>query len=113
MEAATVEQIVAGNLVIRSGEFLAHADGRPIALTTRELSLLVALARRGGRVVSRGELYAVVWQQPYRPYERSVDVYVGKLRQKLEQAAPGWRYIHTHFGFGYRFDAERVGELAR
>ena len=108
MEAAAVEEIVAGNLVIRPDEYLAHADGRPVALTMRELSLLIALARRGGRVVSREELYAVVWQQPYRPYERSVDVYVGKLRQKLEEAAPNWRYIHTHFGFGYRFDAEHL-----
>ena len=103
-----MEEIVAGNLVIRPQEFLAHVDGRPVTLTMRELSLLIALARRAGRVVSRDELYAVVWQQPYRPYERSVDVYVGKLRQKLEEAAPHWRYIHTHFGFGYRFDAQPV-----
>ena len=108
MEAARVEEIVAGNLVIRPEQFLAHVDGQPMALTMRELSLLVALARREGRVVSREELYAVVWAQPYRPYERSVDVYVGKLRQKLEEAAPDWRYIHTHFGFGYRFDAQPV-----
>ena len=105
MEAAALEEIVAGNLVIRPDEFLAHVDGQPLILTMRELSLLVALARRTGRVVAREELYAVVWQQPYRRCERSVDVYVAKLRQKLEEAAPGWRYIHTHFGFGYRFDA--------
>jgi DNA-binding response OmpR family regulator len=108
MGAAAVGQIVEGNLVIRPGEVLAHADGRPIALTVRELSLLVALAQRSGRVVSRNELYAVVWRQPYRRCERSVDVYVGKLRQKLGEAAPDWRYIHTHFGFGYRFDAESL-----
>ena len=108
MEAAQVEEIVAGNLVIRPDQFLAHVNGRPVTLTMRELSLLIALARRAGRVVSRQELYAVVWQQPYRPYERSVDVYVGKLRQKLEEAAPDWRYIHTHFGFGYRFDAQPI-----
>jgi hypothetical protein len=99
MEAASVEEIVAGNLVIRPDRFLAHVDGQPVALTMRELSLLVALARRPGRVVSREELYAVVWQQPYRRCERSVDVYVGKLRQKLEDVAPDWRYIHTHCGF--------------
>ena len=106
MEAAAVEEIVAGNLVIRPDEFLAQVDGQPLTLTMRELSLLVALARRAGRVVTREELYAVVWRQRYRRSERSVDVYVGKLRQKLEQAAPDWRYIHTHFGFGYRFDAQ-------
>jgi DNA-binding response OmpR family regulator len=109
MEAASVEEIVAGNLVIRPDQFLAHVDGQPVALTMRELSLLVALARRPGRVVSREELYAVVWQQPYRRCERSVDVYVGKLRQKLEDVAPDWRYIHTHCGFGYRFDAQPLG----
>jgi DNA-binding response OmpR family regulator len=108
MEAASMEEIVAGNLVIRPDEFLAHVDGQPLILTMRELSLLVALARRAGRVTSREELYAVVWQQPYRRCERSVDVYVAKLRQKLEDAAPHWCYIHTHFGFGYRFDAQPV-----
>lgn len=101
-----MEEIVAGNLVIRPDEFLAQVDGQPLTLTMRELSLLIALARRASRVVTRDELYAVVWQQPYRTSERSVDVYVGKLRQKLEEAAPDWRYIHTHFGFGYRFDAQ-------
>ena len=108
MEAAAVEEIVAGNLVIRPDQFLAHVDGQPLILTMRELSLLVALARRTGRVVAREELYAVVWQQRYRHCERSVDVYVAKLRQKLQEAAPDWRYIHTHFGFGYRFDAQPV-----
>jgi DNA-binding response OmpR family regulator len=106
MEAASIEEISAGNLLIRPDELLAHVDGQLLILTMRELSLLVALARRAGRVVPREELYAVVWQQPYRRCERSVDVYVAKLRQKLEEAAPGWRYIHTHFGLGYRFDAQ-------
>lgn len=104
-----MEELVAGNVVIRPDEFLAHVEGRPLALTVREFSLLAALVRRTGRIVPREELYAVVWRQPYRRCERSVDVYVGKLRQKLEDAAPEWRYIHTHFGFGYRFEPQRVG----
>ena len=41
--------------------------------------------------------------------DRSVDVFVRKLRQKLEKASPKWRYIHTHFGIGYRFAAEPIG----
>jgi DNA-binding response OmpR family regulator len=57
---------------------------------------------RAGRIVSREELYAAVWGLPYRKSDRSVDVYVGKLRQKLEEALPGRSFIHTHFGFGYR-----------
>jgi DNA-binding response OmpR family regulator len=95
-----------GGLEIRPDEFLALAEGRPIALTVRELSLLCALARRSGRIVSREELYAVVWARPFRKEERSVDVYVRKLRAKLEAALPQETFIHTHFGFGYRFHHE-------
>jgi DNA-binding response OmpR family regulator len=43
-----------------------------------------------------------------RPGDRSVDVYIRKLRVKLEQALPDWSFIHTHFGFGYRLSAERA-----
>jgi DNA-binding response OmpR family regulator len=95
-----------GGLEIRPDEFLALARGRPLTLTVRELSLLCALARRSGRIVSREELYAVVWDRPFRKEERSVDVYVRKLRRKLEAALPQEQFIHTHFGFGYRFHHE-------
>lgn len=106
MEAATNEILREGGLEIRPAEFLALAHGRPLALTVRELNLLAALARRSGRIVSREELYAVVWQRPFRKEERSVDVYVRKLRSKLEDALPDQTFIHTHFGFGYRFHQE-------
>jgi DNA-binding response OmpR family regulator len=106
VEAATHEILREGGLEVRPGEFLALAHGRPLALTVRELNLLAALARRSGRIVSREELYAVVWQRPFRKEERSVDVYVRKLRAKLEEALPDEIFIHTHFGFGYRFHHE-------
>lgn len=102
----TGDAVRAGALEIRPDEYVALADGRAIALTVRELSLLCALARRAGRIVSREELYSVVWGRDLRKDDRSVDVYVRKLRQKLEEALPEWRFIHTHFGFGYRFAAE-------
>jgi len=80
------------------------------AITSRSpadaLSLLATLARRQGRIVGREELYATVWGAPLREQDRSVDVYVHKLRCKLAGAIPGWRFIHTHFGFGYRFEPE-------
>ena len=44
--------------------------------------------------------------------DRSVDVFIRKLRQKLEKRSPGWSYIHTHFGVGYRFDPEPVDGVA-
>jgi DNA-binding response OmpR family regulator len=54
--------------------------------------------------VSRPDLYALVWGGKLRDGDRSVDVYVHKLRVKLETALPGSRLIHTHVGFGYRLD---------
>ena len=97
-----------GNLEIRSDERRILLSNRPLDLTSREFQLLLALAHRRNRVVPRTELFELVWDRrmPYR--DRSVDVFVRKLRIKLEAAAPGWRYIHTHFGVGYRFAPERV-----
>ena len=109
MEAATTSQsetLRAGELEVRPEEFLATAAGQRVELTARELELLTALLQRAGRIVSREELHLSVWGPPYRKSDRSVDVYVGKLRQKLEYALPGRRFIHTHFGFGYRLQAE-------
>jgi DNA-binding response OmpR family regulator len=101
------EVLHAGELEIRPTEHLALAGGRALSLSVRELALLSALARREGRIVPRDELYETVWGSPLRADDRSVDVYVHKLRSKLADALPGWTFIHTHFGFGYRFQPER------
>jgi Transcriptional regulatory protein, C terminal len=69
----------------------------------------VAMARRIGAVATRQELYSAVWGAPLRPGDRSVDVYVSKLRSKLEGVMPDRRYIHTHPGFGYRFQPQPAG----
>jgi DNA-binding response OmpR family regulator len=103
---AAGEVIRAGELEIRPSEYLVLAGGRALTLSLKELELLAALARREGRIVPRDELYATVWDAPMRADERSVDVYVHKLRSKLAEALPEWRFIHTHFGFGYRFQPE-------
>jgi DNA-binding response OmpR family regulator len=107
MEAATQTQVLrSGSIEIHPDEFLALAGNRPLNLTARELDLLTALVLRQGRIISRQELYGAVWDEPYRKSDRSVDVYVAKLRQKLDDALPGVRFIHTHFGFGYRLEQE-------
>ncbi len=107
MEAAIQNHpLRAGAIEIRPAEFRATANERPLSLTARELDLLTALVERQGRIVSREELYRVVWHEQYRKSDRSVDVYVAKLRQKLEDTLPGVRFIHTHFGFGYRLEQE-------
>jgi DNA-binding response OmpR family regulator len=109
MEASVESDVVqVGDLEIRPAEFQALASGRRLQLTVRELELLTALAERRDRIVSREELYRVVWGEHYRKADRSVDVYVGKLRRRLEEALPNRRFIHTHFGFGYRFSPERL-----
>jgi DNA-binding response OmpR family regulator len=100
------EVLAVGELEIRPGDHLAFANGRALSLSVRELGLLAALARSEGRIVSREELYQTVWGAPLRADDRSVDVYVHKLRSKLAHALPEWAFIQTHFGFGYRLAAE-------
>jgi DNA-binding response OmpR family regulator len=100
------EILEVGPLQVVPDEHLARADGRALMLSIRELRLLTELARRTDRIVAREELFSLVWGREMRARDRSVDVYVRKLRVKLEAALPGWRFIHTHFGFGYRLSAE-------
>jgi DNA-binding response OmpR family regulator len=102
-----------GELEIRPGEYRALCAGRPIDLAPRELALLTELARRSGRIVSREELYAAAWERPFRPDDRSVDVYVRKLRAKLARVRPETEFIHTHFGFGYRLESEPSSGLSQ
>jgi DNA-binding response OmpR family regulator len=102
--------LYAGELEIRLGEGLVLATGRALALSVREFGLLVALARRAGAILTREELYGAVWGGELRRGDRSVDVYVSKLRGKLEEAMPDRRFIHTHPGFGYRFQPQPLGQ---
>jgi DNA-binding response OmpR family regulator len=100
------EIIEVGPLQIFPEQHLARASGRALVLSIRELRLLTELGRRADRIMPREELFRLVWGREMRAGDRSVDVYVRKLRVKLEQALPNWRFIHTHFGFGYRLAAE-------
>jgi DNA-binding response OmpR family regulator len=103
MEAAQDTEVLrAGAIEALPGAGLARIDGDPVVLSVREFSVLIALMRRAGQVVSREELYAAVWGRELRRDDRSVDVYVHKLRVKLSAVRPGQDLIHTHFGFGYR-----------
>jgi DNA-binding response OmpR family regulator len=99
--------IEVGPLEVLPEEHLALAGGRALMLSIRELRLLTELARKTNRIVSREELFILVWGRDMRRGDRSVDVYIRKLRVKLEAALPSWRFIHTHFGFGYRLSPER------
>jgi DNA-binding response OmpR family regulator len=100
---------IAGELEIRGDQFQAFAAGRNVDLTRREFEVLQLLADAKGKVLQREEIYQAVWGYAMAHGDRSVDVFVRKVRQKLETASPAWSYIHTHFGVGYRFDAEPRG----
>jgi DNA-binding response OmpR family regulator len=102
--------VAAGELEIRSDRFQAFVDDVSVDLTRREFELIELLAGSEGRVLEREEIYQRVWGYAMARGDRSVDVFVRKLRQKLEKASPDWRYIHTHFGVGYRFAAEPVDD---
>src|SRR3954465_14840013 len=98
--------IVAGELEIRADQFQAYVGGQSLDLTRREFELLQLLSQAHGQVLPREEIYQRVWGYAMAHGDRSVDVFVRKLRQKLETASPQWRSIHTPFGIGYRFEPE-------
>ena len=80
--------VYAGRLEIRPADFAALVDGRPLTLTVRELQVLTELAQNAERVMTRQELYQAVWGRQYRKSDRSIDVYVGRLRTKLSACCP-------------------------
>ena len=98
--------VVVGELQIRRDQFQAFVGGHSVDLTRREFELLELLSEARGQVLPREEIYQRVWGYAMAHGDRSVDVFVRKLRQKIATASPGWAYIHTHFGIGYRFEAE-------
>jgi DNA-binding response OmpR family regulator len=101
--------VLTAELEIRADQFQAFVGGRSVDLTRREFEVLQLLAGAEGKVLQREEIYEQVWGYAMAHGDRSVDVFVRKLRQKLESGSPTWRYIHTHFGVGYRFDPEARG----
>ena len=83
-----------------------------LELTAREFEILQLLAQ-SDRVLRREEIYERVWGYAMAHGDRSVDVFVRKLRQKLRAISPAWSYIHTHFGVGYRFAPELEADEPR
>ena len=102
---AVVESSTIAEITIRPDLYQAYAHGASLELTAREFEILQLLSQ-SDRVLRREEIYERVWGYAMAHGDRSVDVFVRKLRQKLRAASPGWSYIHTHFGVGYRLKAE-------
>jgi DNA-binding response OmpR family regulator len=95
-----------GEMTVRPDLYQAYVNEISLELTAREFEILHLLSG-SDRVLRREEIYERVWGYAMAHGDRSVDVFVRKLRQKLRAGSPQWSYIHTHFGVGYRFAPER------
>jgi DNA-binding response OmpR family regulator len=103
--APNPEAIQVDGLTIDPNLHAALLDGIDAGLTPTEFRLLYVLATERGRALTRDQLQQRVWGTPYRYRDRTVDVCVRKLRDKIDRRSPTHTYIQTHYGIGYRFDA--------
>jgi two-component system OmpR family response regulator len=99
------ERIEVGDLLLDPGALVATLSGRPLQLTSYEFSLLRVLAERAGRVLSREQLIALLHGSPDETFDRSIDVHISRLRQKLEDDPKNPRWLKTMRGVGYMLAA--------
>ncbi len=97
-----VPQIVVGDIRIDPNARVATLSDEPLQLSPKEFDLLVYLAERIGTVVSKRQLMAEVWRQPYGGSEKTVDVHISWLRKKLGESAAESRYLETVYGVGIK-----------
>jgi DNA-binding response OmpR family regulator len=109
-ELASLEPLIVGEVEIRPDQYQAFVGDRSLELTRREYQLMVLLSRSGAEAQPREQIYECLWGYEMARNDRSVDVFVHKLRRKLELASPDWRYIHTDFGVGYRLAAQALAD---
>ena len=95
--------IISGDMVIEQDNRRVTIAGREIRLTAKEFDVLELLATHPGQVYSREKLLAMVWGADYPGDERTVDVHIRRLREKVEQNSGEPRYVHTKWGMGYYF----------
>ncbi len=91
-----------GGLVIDGGARVVTLEGSTLELSPKEFDLLRVLAERAGAVVTKRELLAEVWREPYGGSERTVDVHLSWLRRKLGESAQDPRYLRTVHGVGVK-----------
>jgi DNA-binding response OmpR family regulator len=99
--------ITAGDLKIDSGAMTLTVRGEQIGTTATEFRLLDYLARHAGKVFSRDQILDSVWRETQYVTPRSVDVYVRRLREKIERDPENPLYLRTVRGAGYRFEVPR------
>jgi len=103
------EPLVLGDLVIDPARRRVTVGGRPAGLTATEFDLLLHLARSPGRVFPRDQLLRAVWGYDFVGADRTVDVHVRRLREKIEPDPSRPVYVKTSWGRGYFFSDELPG----
>jgi DNA-binding response OmpR family regulator len=94
--------VTVGELTIDLDAHQATLGDETLDLTAKEFELLAYLADRPGKVISKRELLAEVWRQPYGGADKTVDVHLSWLRRKLGETAAEPRFIHTKRGVGVK-----------
>jgi DNA-binding response OmpR family regulator len=94
--------IQVGDLTLDAASREATLAGEQLELSPKEFDLLHALASRAGEVITKRELMAEVWREPYGGSERTVDVHLSWLRSKLGESAQAPRFLHTVHGVGVK-----------
>ena len=100
------EEIVIEELRLDPRNVQAYVDGKSADLTPTEFRLVYALALEAGRVLTRDELLQRVWGRRASHRDRTVDVFVRKLREKIDAHAPRHTFLQTRYGVGYKLEAE-------
>ena len=104
-ESERGEPIEIEELRIDPREVQAYVDGESAELTPTEFRLLYALALDRGRVTTRDELLQKIWGRRETHRDRTVDVFVRRLRDKIDRRASRHAFIHTRYGVGYKLEA--------
>jgi DNA-binding response OmpR family regulator len=105
-EARRGDAIEIEELYVDPRSFQAYVDGVNVELTPTEFRLLYALASEEGRVLTRDELLQKIWGRRLTRRDRTVDVFVRKLREKIDHRASHHNFVHTRYGVGYKVEAQ-------
>ena len=103
------DEIVVAELRLDPRNVQAYVDGTSAELTPTEFRLLYAMALDMGRVLTRDELLQRVWGRRASHRDRTVDVFVRKLREKIDQRSSAHTFLQTRYGVGYKLEPEAKG----
>ncbi len=104
MKPVTNEVIEKGELKLDIANRRVYISGNEINLTAKEFDVLELLIRHPQKVYSREDLLNLIWGKDYPGDERTVDVHIRRLREKIEQSPGNPKYVHTKWGVGYYFE---------